>query len=205
MNSTRQSSILPLLAACVGTLVAFTSHGSAAGNVADMFSIGQITFPGGGKRDYVSTPFVRPVEANGTGTVSAVVNSTTLTLDPDGSDYTGTTQWTGGSATVDKWYILEILNGRYIGMVFLIKTQNGNTITTDEAVLPQDGLLEGSSYAIRKDWTLTTLFGSRDRLDSLSRVVPLLPMQILSMFSFRAASHSSPITSKHRTTLGGIP
>jgi len=159
MNSTRQSSILPLLAACVGTLVAFTSHSSAAGNVADMFSIGQITFPGGGKRDYISTPFVRPVEANGTGTVSAVVNSTTLTLDPDGSDYTGTTQWTGGSATVDKWYILEILDGRYIGMVFLIKTQNGNTITTDEAVLPQDGLLEGSSYAIRKDWTLTTLFG----------------------------------------------
>jgi hypothetical protein len=150
-----------ILTTLFGVVVLSSSpHCFAAGNVADMFSIGTITFAGGGKRDYVSTPFVRPVESNGTGVIASVNSSSSLTLDPDGVDYSGTTQWTGGSGSVDKHFIVEILDGRYIGLVFLIKTQNGNTVTTDEAVLPQDGALEGSAYAIRKDWTLTSLFGT---------------------------------------------
>ena len=143
-----------------GLALAVSPQSFAAGNLADMFSIGQVSFVGGGKRDFLSTPFVRPVELNGTGVIASVNSATSLTLDPDGADYSGTTQWTGGSSTVDKHFIVEILDGRYIGLVFLIKTQNNNVVTTDEAVLPQDGLLEGSSYAIRKDWTLSTLFGN---------------------------------------------
>ena len=154
-----QSSISALALTLAVGVSSLTTDCRAAGNIGDIFQIGQITFAGG-KRDFVSTPFVRPVEANGTGIVSAVSNSTTLVLDPDGADYSGTTQWTGGSATsADKWYIVEILDGRYIGLVFLIATQNGNTVTTTEVVLPTDGALVGSKYAIRKDWTLSTLFG----------------------------------------------
>ena len=153
-----QSSISTLALALVVGVSSLTTDCRAAGNIGDIFQIGQITFAGG-KRDFVSTPFVRPVEDNGTGVVSAVSNSTTLVLDSDGDDYTGTAQWTGGSTSVDKWYIVEILDGRYIGMVFLIATQNGNTVTTTEVELPTDGALVGSKYAIRKDWTLSTLFG----------------------------------------------
>ena len=153
-----QSSISTLALALVVGVSTLTTDCRAAGNIGDIFQIGQITFAGG-KRDFVSTPFVRPVEDNGTGLVSAVSNSTTLVLAPDGNDYTGTAQWTGGSTSADKWYIVEILDGRYIGMVFLIATQNGNTVTTTEVELPTDGALVGSKYAIRKDWTLSTLFG----------------------------------------------
>jgi hypothetical protein len=154
-----QSSISTLALALVVGVSSLTTDCRAAGNIGDIFQIGQITFAGG-KRDFVSTPFVRPVEENGTGIVSAVSDSTTLVLNPDGDDYSGTGQWTGGSATsADKWYIVEILDGRYIGLVFLIATQNGNTVTTTEVALPTDGALVGSKYAIRKDWTLATLFG----------------------------------------------
>jgi hypothetical protein len=154
-----QNSLFTFALAIVSGVAALSSDCRAAGNIGDIFQIGQVSFVGGGKRDFIATPFVRPVESNGTGVVASVTSSSTLVLDPDGSDYTGTTQWTGGSTTQDKWHIVEILNGRYIGLVFLIGTQNGNTITTTEVALPTDGALVGSSYAIRKDWTLSTLFG----------------------------------------------
>jgi hypothetical protein len=64
------------------------------------------------------------------------------------------------SATTDNNYIIEILDGRYIGLVAFIKTNSGSTITVDEAELPTDGLLVGSKYVIRKDWTLASLFGA---------------------------------------------
>jgi len=153
-----QSSISTLALALVVGVSSLTTDCRAAGNIGDIFQIGQITFAGG-KRDFVSTPFVRPVEENGTGIVSSVTDSSTLVLDPDGANYSGTAQWTGGSTSQDKWYIVEILDGRYIGMVFLIATQNGNTVTTSEVALPTDGALVGSKYAIRKDWTLSTFFG----------------------------------------------
>jgi hypothetical protein len=154
-----QNSLSTFALAIVTGVAALSSDCRAAGNIGDIFQIGQVSFLGGGKRDFIATPFVRPVESNGTGVVASVTSSSTLVLDPDGSDYTGTTQWTGGSTSQDKWHIVEILNGRYIGLVFLIGTQNGNTITTTEVALPTDGALVGSSYAIRKDWTLSTLFG----------------------------------------------
>jgi len=153
-----QNSLSTFALAIVTGVAAFSSDCRAAGNIGDIFQIGQVSFVGGGKRDFIATPFVRPVESNGTGVVASVTSSTTLVLNPDGVDYS-TGQWTGGSTTQDKWHIVEILNGRYIGLVFLIGTQNGNTITTTEVALPTDGALVGSSYAIRKDWTLSTLFG----------------------------------------------
>ena len=154
-----QNSLSTVALAIVTGVAALSSDCRAAGNIGDIFQIGQVSFVGGGKRDFIATPFVRSVESNGTGVVASVTSSTTLVLNPDGVDYSGTSQWTGGSTTQDKWHIVEILNGRYIGLVFLIGTQNGNTITTTEVSLPTDGALVGSSYAIRKDWTLSTLFG----------------------------------------------
>ena len=165
-----QNSLFTFALAIVSGVAALSSDCRAAGNVGDIFQIGQVSLVGGGKRDFIATPFVRPVESNGTGVVASVTSSSTLVLDPDGSDYTGTTQWTGGSISQDKWFIVEILNGRYIGLVFLIGTQNGNTISTTEVALPTDGALVGSSYAIRKDWTLSTLFG-----DTTSASFPITP------------------------------
>jgi hypothetical protein len=157
-----QNSLFTFALAIVSGVAALSSDCRAAGNLGDIFQIGQVTIVGSGKRDFLATPFVRPVESNGTGVVASVSNATTLVLNPDGADYSGTSQWTGGSTTQDKWHIVEILNGRYIGLVFLIGTQNGNTITTSEVSLPTDGALVGSSYAIRKDWTLSSLFGATD-------------------------------------------
>jgi hypothetical protein len=164
-----QNSLFTFALAIVSGVAALSSDCRAAGNLGDIFQIGQVTIVGGGKRDFIATPFVRPVEPNGTGVVASVTSSTTLVLNPDGVDYVAS-QWTGGSITQDKWHIVEILNGRYIGLVFLISTQTGNTITTSEVALPTDGALVGSSYAIRKDWTLSTLFG-----DPASASFPFAP------------------------------
>lgn len=128
-----------------------------AASIASPASIVEISFAGGGKRDFVSTPFVRAGEAYGT--ISSVGSATTLTLTDEASATYTTGRFTPGTATQDNKYILEVLDGRYIGLVAYIKSNTGNTFTVDESSLPTDGLLEGSKYAIRKDWTIESLFG----------------------------------------------
>jgi len=129
-----------------------------AASIASPVSIVEVSFAGGGKRDFVSTPFVRAEEASGT--IASVGTTTTLTLADEGSANYTTGQFTAGSATQDKKYILEVLDGRYIGLVAYIRSNDGNTFTVGEVSLPTDGLLVGSKYAIRKDWTIESLFGA---------------------------------------------
>ena len=134
------------------------SASTQAASIASPVSIFEISFAGGGKRDFVSTPFVRAEEASGT--IASVGTTTTLTLaDKASANYT-TGQFTAGTATQDKKYILEVLDGRYIGLVAYIRSNDGNTFTVSEVSLPTDGLLVGSKYAIRKDWTIESLFGA---------------------------------------------
>jgi len=134
------------------------SASTQAASIASPVSIIEISFAGGGKRDFVSTPFVRAEEASGT--IASVGNTTTLTLADKGNANYTTGQFTAGTATQDKKYILEVLDGRYIGLVAYVRSNDGNTFTVGEVSLPTDGLLEGSKYAIRKDWTIESLFGT---------------------------------------------
>jgi len=134
------------------------SASTQAASIASPASIVEISFAGGGKRDFVSTPFVRAGEVFGT--IASVGSTTTLTLADEASATYTTGRFTPGASTQDNKYILEVLDGRYIGLVAYIKSNTGNTFTIDEVSLPTDGLLEGSKYAIRKDWTIESLFGA---------------------------------------------
>jgi hypothetical protein len=91
-----------------------------------------------------------------------------VTLTDEASATYTTGRFTPGTATQDSKYILEVLDGRYIGLVAYIKSNAGNTFTIDEVSLPTDGLLVGSKYAIRKDWTIESLFGAASATSPLA-------------------------------------
>jgi len=146
------------LAVLAGISILGGSASTQAASIGSPASIVEISFAGGGKRDFVSTPFVRAEEASGT--IASVGSTTTVTLADEASATYTTGRFTPGTATQDNKYILEVLDGRYIGLVAYIRSNTGNTFTIDEVSLPTDGLLVGSKYAIRKDWTIETLFGA---------------------------------------------
>jgi hypothetical protein len=146
------------LAVLAGISILGGSASTQAASIGSPASIVEISFAGGGKRDFVSTPFVRAEEASGT--IASVGSTTTVTLADEASATYTTGRFTPGTATQDNKYILEVLDGRYIGLVAYIRSNTGNTFTIDEVSLPTDGLLVGSKYAIRKDWTIESLFGA---------------------------------------------
>jgi len=145
------------LAVLAGISILGGAASTQAASIGSPTSIVEISFAGGGKRDFVSTPYVRAGEVFGT--IASVGSTTTVTLTDEASATYTTGRFTPGTATQDNKYILEVLDGRYIGLVAYIKSNAGNTFTIDEVSLPTDGLLVGSKYAIRKDWTIESLFG----------------------------------------------
>ena len=155
LNATK--SLRAGLAVLAGISILGGSASTQAASIGSPASIVEISFAGGGKRDFVSTPYVRGEEASGT--IASVGSTTTLTLADEASATYTNGRFTPGTPTQDNKYILEVLDGRYIGLVAYIRSNVGNTLTIDEVSLPQDGLLVGSKYAIRKDWTIESLFG----------------------------------------------
>ncbi|NBT48476.1 MAG: hypothetical protein EBT07_11805 [Actinobacteria bacterium] len=151
------NSIRAGLAVLAGISILGGTASTQAASIASPASIVEVSFAGGGKRDFVSTPYVRAEEASGT--IGAVGSATTLTLVDEAAATYVNGRFTPGTATQDNKYILEVLDGRYIGLIAYIKSNTGNTLTVDEVSLPTDGLLVGSKYAIRKDWTIESLFG----------------------------------------------
>ena len=102
--------------------------------------------------NFIATPFARSEEDKGTifsqsNTVLTVVSLTDTTYTPN--------EFSAGAEP----YILEILDGRWIGYSARIQANGGNTITLP-AGSPTD--LQGCKYAIRKDWTVESLFGAAD-------------------------------------------
>ena len=102
--------------------------------------------------NFISTPFARSEED--TGTIVSQLN-TVLTVDSltDTSYEANQFRLVAGAEP----YILEILDGPWIGYTTTIESNSSTTIT-----LPGNAPtnLEGCKYAIRKDWTVESLFGS---------------------------------------------
>jgi hypothetical protein len=101
--------------------------------------------------NFIATPFARSEE--GVGTISSQVG-TTLTVSPISGPLSYTANAYGSSATEP--YVLEILDGNWIGYSAAISSNTANTITLP-AGAPSN--LAGSKYVIRKDWTVESLFG----------------------------------------------
>lgn len=102
--------------------------------------------------NFIATPFARSEE--GVGTVTAQSGST-LTLSPISGPLSYTANAYGTTAAEP--YVLEILDGAWIGYSAVILSNTANTITLP-AGAPSD--LAGSRYVIRQDWTVESLFGA---------------------------------------------
>jgi hypothetical protein len=109
----------------------------------------------------MGTPYARPVVAFGTisaATTSGANTILTVTKDPASPslpDFTNT------SENVDEWYILEVVDGPAIGLIFNAVGGAGDTSITVAGVVPSGSvtIAEGSKFNVRKAWTLTSLFG----------------------------------------------
>jgi hypothetical protein len=62
---------------------------------------------------------------------------------------------------LDQWYIIEIVDGPAIGLILNAVGGTGDTSITVEGLIPSDINIEtGSKFAVRKAWTLSSLFGA---------------------------------------------
>jgi len=100
--------------------------------------------------NFIATPFARSEE--GVGTITSQAGSI-LTVAPISGPLSYTTNEFSAGAEP---YVLEILDGPWIGYSSAISSNTANTITLP-AGAPSD--LAGSKYAIRLDWTIESLFG----------------------------------------------
>jgi len=144
MNRKAQS-----IALAIVTMAGVLSQGAQAG-IATPSAIFTKALATG--NNFIATPFARSEE--GVGTITAQSGST-LTLAP----YSGPTSYTTSyaqSITQPEPYILEILDGEYIGFSALV-TANTTTTMTLAGTIPTG--MVGSKYVLRKDWTIASLFG----------------------------------------------
>ena len=128
--------------------------------VAQPSGIANLTVPAGvGRTEFFGMPFARPVETSGTiiSASSSSGNATfSVTLDagqPSLPALNNTDQ------NIDAFYVLEILDGPAIGFLLPTTNNSGNTSITVEG--DTGGIdVSGARFALRKEWTLTTLFGA---------------------------------------------
>ena len=128
--------------------------------VAQPSGIANITVPAGvGRTEFFGMPFARPVEFTGTINSASTTggNATfSVTLDAGQSSLPALNNT---DQNVDAWYVLEILDGPAIGFLLPATGNAGNTSITVEG---DTGSIDvtGARFALRKDWTLATLFGA---------------------------------------------
>jgi uncharacterized protein (TIGR02597 family) len=128
--------------------------------VAQPSGIANVTVPGGlGRTEFFGMPFARPVEF--TGTINSVSSSSgnatfSVTLDAGQGSLPALNNT---SQSVDAWYVLEILDGPAIGFLLPCTGNSGDTSITVEGDTGSISA-EGAKFALRKEWTLSTLFGT---------------------------------------------
>ena len=102
--------------------------------------------------NFIATPFARSEE--GVGAITAQTGST-LTVSPISGPISYVANAYGSSASEP--YILEILDGEWIGYSAPITSNTSTTITLPSGA---PSSLVGAKYAIRLDWTVESLFGA---------------------------------------------
>lgn len=153
-----QKSIRSILALAGSSLLLASVHPSFAG-VADPSGIVNVSVPA--TNTVISaTPFARPIEAFGT--VSSVASSsgnTTLTVAVN-SGSRSLPSFTNTDPNVDSWYVVEILDGPAIGLILKAVGGTSSSIVASGTLPASVNIATGSKFAVRKDWTLTSLFGA---------------------------------------------
>ena len=131
--------------AATAILAALSLTSSHAGGIAQPAGILTIPVVGPNKVNLLATPFARPAIAEGTISAQAQSVLTVSTIPTMDSSLP---------------YVLEILDGDYIGAIGLITAHNtdAKTVTVGYS-FPDGSIANGTRYAIRPDWTISTLLG----------------------------------------------
>jgi hypothetical protein len=149
-----------IVAAGLIPLLVVTLAANSRAGLADPVGISQVTVPAS-TTSVLGTPYARPVEAFGTVTSAATSGSNTvLTVTKDASSVSFPS-FTNADENVDAWYIVEIQDGPAIGLIMDAVGGAGDTSITVKGVLPSSiSIASGSRFAVRKAWTLASLFGA---------------------------------------------
>ena len=153
MNTTKRNFIT-----AIAVLAALAGNNNSHAGVAAPNGIASIVV-GPSRTEFVGVPFARPIEFTGTiNAVSTSAGNDTYTVAVDGGVTLPT--FASGSNTIDAWYILEILDGPSIGFLLPLTSNTGNTQVVVQGSAAGIGVPAGTRFGIRKDWTLSTLFGA---------------------------------------------
>ena len=141
------------------TALSLTAESTQAG-LGDPVGIIQVTVPAS-TTSVMGTPYARKVEAFGTVTsyvASGAKTVFTVVKDPASASLPS---FTNADQNVDAWYIIEIVDGPAIGLILNAVGGSGNTSIEVEGLIPSSINIEtGSKFAVRKAWTLSSLFGA---------------------------------------------
>jgi hypothetical protein len=144
-NMKRMLNTALLVLSLAGIFAQSTHAGIATPN-----GIFKITLAAG--NNFIATPFARSEE--GVGTITAQ-NGSELTVSPISGPTTYVANAYGSGASEP--YILEILDGEWIGYSAPITSNTTTTITLPSGA---PSTLLGAKYAIRLDWTVESFFGA---------------------------------------------
>jgi len=154
MNTTKRNFIIAIAA-----LAALAANNSSNAGVAAPNGIASIVV-GPSRTEFVGVPFARPIEFTGTiNAVSTAAGNDTYTVALDAGQASLPT-FASGSNSTDAWYVLEILDGPSIGFLLPLTSNTGNTEVIVQGSAAGVGVPVGTRFGIRKDWTLSTLFGA---------------------------------------------
>lgn len=128
--------------------------------VAQPSGIANITVPAGvGRTEFFGMPFARPVEFTGTiNSASSLGGNATFSVTLDAGQGS-LPALNNTNQNLDAWYVLEILDGPAIGFLLPTTNNSGDTSITVEGDTGSIDLT-GARFALRKEWTLATLFGA---------------------------------------------
>ena len=146
-----------LLRGVAALVVALPLHGNAA-DIAKpslLVPVTVVASSGGiaGQR-FVGLNVCRPTIGEGRLSAAVVSGATTFTADAD-AIFSGVVPSTLG--TSDNCYIVEFTSGAYVGLIKRISSISGRTATV-VGTLP--ALDSATTFLLRKDWTIGTLFGA---------------------------------------------
>ena len=155
--SMRNKITVNLLRGVAALVVALPLHGNAA-DIAKPSLLVPVTVAvssGGiaGQR-FVGLNVCRPTIGEGRLSAAVVSGATQFTADAD-AIFSGISPSTLG--TSDNSYIVEFTSGAYVGLIKRISSISGRTATV-VGTLP--ALDNATSFLLRKDWTIGTLFGA---------------------------------------------